>query len=284
MDKRTKKKRNCTGGKRWGWVLVICTFIVIVPTENYPSVVENIKLSMVCLLPGVALLVRAYFKSSVWNKLETAINNRGNTPIDEIASKLGKDEKWVEENLQDMVNRGFFQKGDSNAYVDGINNLFVVTENGMPMESIDEGVKRNAERQEFKAQSEAIRKLRKIIALLEDESMVELIRALEKSIKSVENTLLAKPELKNDKTVIKMHNEYLPAVLNLADKLSKDHYTAETKAQICESLKTCTEAFENINEQLNESDNIMTQVDIDVLKAKIAEEGFLDPDFVIEEN
>lgn len=280
MDKRTLKKRNATTAKRWGWALAGLSLLMLVPTENY-TFAESVAYGMVFLVPGAFLLIRSYINTRKWDMLESRVNNFGNTSIPEIAAAVGKPESFVRSNLQDMINRGFFSHSGCSAYIDGALDMFVVTRDGRPIDSLEAASKAQAAKAEERKQSVYIRQIRQTIALIEDEHIVEVLRALEKSIKKIENTIYEKPQLNEDRTVVKMREDYMPDVMNLVEKLKSDTFTDETKRKICESLETCTKAFNNINKQLNETDNIMTQVDIDVLKSELASEGYLDPDFDI---
>lgn len=283
--KRIAKKRRAKARKGWGWAMIIFALMMLVPTENY-SLADNLGFFAFFAVIGIPLLVWGYMDTAKWNKLEACVNNAGNTVLADAATKMGKSEKWVANELQKMINAGFFATPQGhNAIVDTVEGLFIVTKNGEPLVDVSKDMMARKKRKEKEAaersQSETVRAIRQAIAVTEDKEAVQILKDLEKSFKKVENTLIAKPDLEQDKMVIKMRTEYIPVILDLIKKLNNEAFTDETKSQIKETLVTCTEAFDNLNKSLNENDNTMTQVDIEVIKSKLASEGYLDPDFDI---
>ena len=81
--------------------------------------------------------------------------------------------------------------------------------------------------------------------------------------------------------VRKFDETYLPRTLDLVDKYRKGDGSPETLAKIKETLATCAEAFENIEESIYNRESEDTLADIEVIKQMLAREGFLDSDFDI---
>ncbi|MBQ0005567.1 MAG: hypothetical protein KBS68_06890 [Clostridiales bacterium] len=281
---RIRSRRKCIAGKFWGIVLMFALPYYLTDVGHEQTLFDIVTDGLILALPGLIILIISIRKSKKWDRLEACVNNVGNTYIRDIAAQLNKKEDWVVEELQKMVNMGFFKTRDGkNAYVDMTVGMLVITKNDEAMVSVADEIKRQkraaARREELKNQSEAVKKIRAAIAVIDDKETVEVLRNLEDSIKRVENTLVEKPELEEDKMVVKMRTDYVPTALSLIEKLKSDMFTDETKAKITSTLVTCTEAFYNLDEGLNENDNLMTQVDLDVIKTKLASEGFLDSDF-----
>lgn len=282
----TRLKRKCIGGKLLGLILMFALPYYLTDTHirAEQTLFDVVTDGAILAIPGIIILIIAIRKSRKWDKLEACINNVGNTYIRDIAAQMHKSENWVVEELQKMCNMNFFRTRDGkNAYVDMTVGMFIVTKDDEAMVSVADEIKRQkkaaARREEMKNQSETVKKIREAIAVIDDKDTKQVLRDLESSIKRVENTLYEKPELEEDKMVVKMRTDYVPTALSLIEKLKSDMFTDETKGKIKSTLITCTEAFNNLDEGLNESDNLMTQVDLDVIKTKLASEGFLDSDF-----
>ena len=110
----------------------------------------------------------------------------------------------------------------------------------------------------------------------------DLIRkSLSGSIGKIEKKLKENPELEKMDIVRKFDETYLPRTLDLIEKFRKGDGSPETLAKIKETLATCAEAFENIEESIYDRESEDTLADIEVIKAMLAREGFLDSDFEI---
>ena len=101
------------------------------------------------------------------------------------------------------------------------------------------------------------------------------------SIGKIEKKLKEKPELKRMEIVRKFNDTYLPRTLELIEKYRKNDGSPEAMEKIKETLGICAEAFENIEESIYERESEDTIADVEVIKAMLAREGFLDSDFDI---
>ena len=290
--KKTNKKRHCRTRKIIGVILLVLGLLMLVPTEEYPYLEDNIGFCLVLVVPAIILFITAFVQVGQWDKIEKCLEGKNTVPISYIADSTGVSVIDAAARLRKMINLNFFEfVGGYNAVIDEQNMVFVRTRNGRPLDELtrqnaaqaakdaEELRKKEAELEAERKQSANIRAIRDAIAKTEDQETVKVLRDLQKSVADIENTLIAKPELAHNNLVVRLREGYMPDVLNIIGKLNEEFITEETKNQIIDTIKVCTEAFKNINGQLNEGDNIATQVDMEVLRATLQSEGLLDSDF-----
>ena len=123
--------------------------------------------------------------------------------------------------------------------------------------------------------------IRKAVLDVNDEEVRDYLFELSGSIGKIEKKLKENPELAKMEIVRKFKETYLPRTLELVEKYRKGDGSEETQAKIKETLAICAEAFDNIEESIYERESEDTLADIEVIKAMLAREGFLDSDFDI---
>ena len=187
--------------------------------------------------------------------------------------------------LQEMIDKKFLigPKENLGAYIDKGNGLLVLTDymTGQPIEPLDEAIKRKKARDKIKTESESIKVIRKAVLDVNDEEVRDYLFELSGSIGKIEKKLRENPDLAKMEIVRKFKETYLPRTLELVEKYRKGDGSEETQAKIKETLAICAEAFDNIEESIYERESEDTLADIEVIKAMLAREGFLDSDFDI---
>ena len=222
-------------------------------------------------------------RQTKWGKYEALINWQGNTSLEYISENTGYPKEKVIKDLQDMIDRKFLigPKEDLGAYIDKANDLLVMTDfgTGKPLEPLDEAIKRRKTQQKIKSESDSIRAIRKAVLEIEDEQVRDYLFEMSGSIGKIEKKLKEKPELARMEIVRKFNETYLPRTLDLIEKYRKNDGSPEAMGKIKETLGICAEAFANIEESIYERESEDTIADIEVIKAMLAREGFLDSDF-----
>ena len=240
-----------------------------------------------CLLAALAIVLHNVQKNrqTKWGKYEALINWQGNTSLEYISENTGYPMEKVIRDLQEMIDKKFLigPKEDLGAYIDKVNELLVMTDfgTGKPLEPLDEAIKRRKTQQKIKSESDSIKAIRKAVLEIEDEQVRDYLFEMSGSIGKIEKKLKEKPELKRMEIVRKFNDTYLPRTLELIEKYRKNDGSPEAMEKIKETLGICAEAFENIEESIYERESEDTIADVEVIKAMLAREGFLDSDFDI---
>ena len=283
-----RNARNCLGlkfGKYASCAAAIFTGIMAIgATSAMDAVIYGI---IVALRAALAIVLHNVQKNrqTKWGKYEALINWQGNTSLEYISENTGYPMEKVIRDLQEMIDKKFLigPKEDLGAYIDKVNELLVMTDfgTGKPLEPLDEAIKRRKTQQKIKSESDSIKAIRKAVLEIEDEQVRDYLFEMSGSIGKIEKKLKEKPELKRMEIVRKFNDTYLPRTLELIEKYRKNDGSPEAMEKIKETLGICAEAFENIEESIYERESEDTIADVEVIKAMLAREGFLDSDFDI---
>ena len=279
---KTNSSRSCKLMKIWGWVLLalgICWIIAGPDSYDTKQVIIDYATGIGLLIAGVILLVIARKTVQKWDRYESYINNRGNTSIPMLAQKMGKSEKDVRVDVQNMINKGFFDKPKQgiSAYIDGEYDLVVMTKYGEAMQPL-----RKAKPEKEVPANSYIAKIRKEIDRTTDEELLATLKSMEQSISRIEAKIEEEPSLKDMTNIKKLKESYLPQTLELMRKFNDGEGSDETRWEIKAMLATCAKAFKNIETKVYEREDIDTKVEMEVLRKTFEREGLLGSDFDIE--
>lgn len=284
--RKIRNARNCLGLKIGKYASCAAAVLTGISAIGAHSPVDAIIYGIIiALLAGLAVVLHNVQKSrqTKWGKYEALINWQGNTSLEYISENTGYPKEKVIKDLQDMIDRKFLigPKEDMGAYIDKANDLLVMTDfgTGKPLEPLDEAIKRRKTQQKIKSESDSIRAIRKAVLEIEDEQVRDYLFEMSGSIGKIEKKLKEKPELARMEIVRKFNETYLPRTLDLIEKYRKNDGSPEAMGKIKETLGICAEAFANIEESIYERESEDTIADIEVIKAMLAREGFLDSDF-----
>ncbi len=282
---RTNAKRSCRGMKIGAWILMVvgvCFLITLTETYSTRDLIGTLATGIGFILAGVILLVAAKKTVEKWDRYESYINNRGNTSIPFLASKMSKSEKDVRVDVQNMINKGFFDKPKQgiSAYIDGEYDLIVMTKYGEAMQPLRKAQPVHPEKK-VPANS-YIAKIRSEIERTNDEELKITLKRIEKSISRIEAKIEAEPSFKEMTNIKMLKDSYLPQTLELIRKFNDGEASEDTKWEIKAMLGTCAKAFKNIEAKVYEREDIDTKVEMEVLRKTFEREGLLGSDFDIE--
>ncbi|MBQ0017836.1 MAG: hypothetical protein KBS63_01310 [Clostridiales bacterium] len=302
-DKKLNKMRT---GKSsvvvWTLVLgIMFLFASFADTNTMEQTVEYLGFGGFFLLGSLIYKLIVNKKGKRIRFYEANVKKRGNTPIDELAIKRGAKPDKVADELQQMIADGFFPE----AYIDINNGLFVMTENGEPIESIEDSVAAGK-----KARRKAAREKGQVPDTIEDLMIMTddaEIKAKLKSLKAIQDKVAARiVEVPNLEKQVKDYEEkYYPEVVRLTDEYNEKianldaadndsnksgleinasqkslaEQAKEIKEQLIKMIDLVIEASENLLERLHEDDINDISTDIKSLQATLASKGLLDSDF-----
>ena len=283
-----RNARNCTGlkfGKYASIALAVFFAMSIFGAGSMLDVMITAGLTALWIVLAILLHVTTRRRQTKWSNYEALINWEGNTSLDYIAQNTGYPKDKVVKDLQFMIDKKFLigPRETLGAYIDVHNDLLVMTEfgTGKPLEPVEEAIKRRKAQEKIRNESDSIKTIRQAVLEISDEEMRDCLFELSGSIGKIEKKLKENPELEKMDIVRKFDETYLPRTLDLVDKYRKGDGSPETLAKIKETLATCAEAFENIEESIYNRESEDTLADIEVIKQMLAREGFLDSDFDI---
>ena len=282
---KASSRRSCKGMKITAWILIVlgaCLLMILTESESTADFIGTLATGGGFVIGGVIMLLVAKKTVQKWDIYESYINNRGNTSIPFLASKMGKSEKDVRVDVQAMINKGFFDKPKQgiSAYIDGEYDLIVMTKYGEAMQPLRKA--QPVEPEKDVPANSYIAKIRKEINRTTDDELKTILRRMEKSISRIEAKIEEEPSFKEMTNIKKLKDSYLPQTLELIRKFNDGEASEETKWEIKAMLGTCAKAFENIEAKVYEREDIDTRVEMEVLRKTFEREGLLGSDFDIE--
>ena len=283
-----RNARKCLGlriGKYGFSAAAVLTALLAFGSRSAMDAVLYIICIAIFAAVAAGLHVTSKRRQTKWGKYEALINWEGNTSLEYISQNTGYPMDKVTNDLQEMIDKKFLIGPMENlgSYIDKNNELLVMTDirTGQPLEPLDEAIKRKKTQDKIKSESESIKVIRQAVLEVNDEEVRDCLFELSGSIGKIEKKLKEDPELADTAIVRKFKETYLPRTLDLVEKYRKGDGSPETMEKIKETLKICSEAFENIEENIFKKESEETLADIEVIKSMLAREGFLDSDFDI---
>lgn len=285
-QKKIAGRRNCRARKIWGIVLIVFGACVLLgmDTSSKADVLWSIITGAGFTLGGGILLLLAKGQLNRWDAYEACINNRGNTYLSVLAEKTGKPEMTVRVDVQRMINNGFFRdfENDIDAYIDGECEAIVMTRHGMPIEPVKKQPnKPQSNGSKPAAPGSYVEMIHEEIKKSDDTEFVSELCEIESSVRRIEAKLKEDPSLEEITAIRQLKKSYLPKTMEMIRKFNEGTASQQTLWEIKAMLRTCAEAFGNIEKKLYERDDIDTKVDMEVLKKTFEREGLLDSDFDI---
>ena len=305
LEKEKKQIRNKRTGRTrmiMGWACLILGLMDLfsnMQAYNY-SFALGLQSTILPLLMACigAWLIRSTRKNvTKWDKYDEFINKNGNTSLRMISRKTGIPLKEVRKDMQEMINNGFFKDEENNigAYINGEYDILIMMKNGMPMESIQDTIRR--EEADAKADAAGSDKpgqprvwdegdyanaIAMVAADEKDPDVVESLRSIEASLRKIDRLIERKPKLADSDGIKQLREIYLPKTMELVKKLWTGDAGSSAMVEIKGILNTCSIAYKNIVDKLYEREDEDTLIDIQVLEQIFAREGLLDSDFDIE--
>lgn len=280
-------KRSCRGYKTAGWILVIlggCFLISLTDAYGFADILATAVTGLGMVFAGGILLVYAKDQVTRWDRYESYVNNRGNTPISFLSEKMGYPDKRTRADIQSMINSGFFtdeEKG-TDAYISGEYDLLVMTHYGEPFEPLRRAKAEPAKRSAEGTSISYIDMIHDEIKRCSDSELISTLCDMEGSVRRIEAKITQEPDLAQITSVKQMYESYLPQAMEFVKKFNDGEGSEGTMNEIKMMMKTCAKAFRNIEGKVNERDDTDTKVDMEVMKKTLEREGLLDSDFDIE--
>lgn len=256
------------------------------------NLLVNIFLGTGCAGYGAYGILKPIYYKRRKAMYESVIDNRGNTKISDIARKLGKKESKVRIELQTLINYGMLNEPEHNisAYIDGNFDLLVMTRNGKPIVPVEKTMEDEIRSREAEAarkeaegsiEKQFILMLQDAKKLTVDKEVVGYYEEMEISMTNILKLIDENPDTSKRNDIKKLQSSYIPSTIELIEKYSSKTTSDSTKHQIKGMLHTIKTALGNLEKQLQEKNDMGTEVDIEVLKRKLAQDGLLGMDFDI---
>ena len=260
------------------------------------QVLMDIMMSAIFIAVGGIMIGSFMTTNRHRHMYEALINNRGNTKISFIASRVGKKTSTVRTQLQKLINKGFLSEPAEgiSAYINGEYDLVVMMKNGKPIVPVEETMAKEIAKKKAQEEAEAEKKRReaavspedKFILALDDASgltddvdVIGYLKRMKNSMTNIKKLLEEEPEDNERKSIQKMKTSYIPSTIEMIEKYTDPSTSDEAKSQIKGMFSTMATAYKNIEKQLQQQDDIDTGIDIEVLKQTLARDGLLDSDF-----
>ena len=300
VDKSRRIKTKSVGKLIGGSILVSLGILVVVNNTVNTSGDMISTFATGGVLAGIGALLIGLFAADNrdWHKYEALIDNRGNTRISFIASRLGIKTSKARNKLQKMINKGFLSEPENNigAYINGEYDLIVMTRNGKPIVPVEDTVAEEIASRKAREKDAADKARRDGAVTAEDKLLVALndavdftrdvevirfLKRIEKSVKSIQIQLKEDPDKGKLKSVINMKESYIPSTIDLIQKYIKPDTTEEARDNIKGMFSTLASAFANLDKKLRKQDEIEMEAEMEVMKQTLARDGLLDSDFDI---
>lgn len=281
-------------GSLLGGIGLIC--LAAIPGMDPDLVLMDVAMSAAFIIPGAILIGNFLGSNKDWHRYEALINNRGNTRIDMIASKVGRKVGRVRMDLQKMINKGFLTERENgiSAYIDGEYDLVVMTKDGKPIVPVEQTMAEDIAKQKAKEAAAADKARREAAVSPEDKFIIVLddaagmtddvdtigyLKRMKKSMVNIKKMLADNPEDNERKSIQKMKDQYIPSTIEMIQKYLDSATSEQMKSEIKGMLSTMATAYKNMEKQLQQKDDIDTGIDIEVMRQTLARDGLLDPDF-----
>jgi 5-bromo-4-chloroindolyl phosphate hydrolysis protein len=261
---------------------------------------------LIFLIVGIAFLLLAMAGGRItgrnqrFRRYVRVIGDKSYCQVERLAAAIGKHVDYVQRDLLDMLDKGYFLEGHLDA---GQTTLMLDTETYRQYEQMTREQERRAakEQKEKAAQTyseevqqildegeEYIRHIHECNDAIPGEVMSEKLAKLESIMRRIFDQVKKQPESAED--LRKFMTYYLPTTTKLVDAYrdldGQPEYgsnVANTKKEIEDTLDTINEAFENLFDSLFENTAWDISSDISTMKVMLRQEGLTgNKDFKVE--
>ena len=248
----------------------------------------------IATLPFIGMIAKGVGltgRNSRFRRYVRTIGDRGYCRIEDLAHAVGKRTSYVQKDLQDMLERGYFLEG----HMDAAQTTLIVDKATYEQYEQAEQSRREREQQaavSAQTQAQCPEEVRKILA--EGESYIhhihecndaipgEVMSAKLAKLEDIMRRIFAQVEKQPDSAqeLHKMMTYYLPTTTKLIDAYrdldgqpAYGENIANTKKEIEDTLDTINEAFENLFDSLFEDTAWDISSDISTMKVMLEQEG-----------
>ncbi len=237
---------------------------------------ETVPLLALCLI-GVTLIGMAGSrkrKLKRFQKYRTMIGSRTIVPIASLAKAMGIREKKVEKDLEEMLERNFFEEG----YVDAARRALVL---GSPLEEEpspqEPSAPANAPEDDAVSQA-TLRHIREINNAIANPELSDKITRIEELTAKIFRLLDERPEKAGE--LRRFMNYYLPQTLKILESYSKleaqgieGENIAEAKGKIESMMDKLVDGYETQLDKLFADDVLDISADLKVMESMLEKDG-----------
>ena len=227
-------------------------------------------------------------KLTRFDKYISALAGKTYGDIKQLASSVGKSEKFTLKDLKKMIGDGLFRQG----HIDESQTTLITSDESYEQyklveknrkeqqakEEQEQSVWTEEQREIFKAGEEYINEIHRCNDEIPGEVISQKIERMEKSVRTILDEAKKKPKLVND--MRRLMNYYLPTtvkLLNAYADLDSQEKTSEniekSKKEIEDTIDTLNDAFDRLFDDMFEDTSLDISTDAEVMKTLLEQEG-----------
>jgi len=227
-------------------------------------------------------------KLTRFDKYISALAGKTYGDIKQLASSVGKSEKFTLKDLKKMISDGLFRQG----HIDESQTTLITSDESYEQymlveknrkeqqakEELEQSVWTEEQREIFKAGEEYINEIHRCNDEIPGEVISQKIERMEKSVRTILDEAKKKPKLVND--MRRLMNYYLPTtvkLLNAYADLDSQEKTSEniekSKKEIEDTIDTLNDAFDRLFDDMFEDTSLDISTDAEVMKTLLEQEG-----------
>ena len=227
-------------------------------------------------------------KLTRFDKYISALAGKTYGDIKQLASSVGKSEKFTLKDLKKMIGDGLFRQG----HIDESQTTLITSDESYEQymlveknrkeqqakEELEQSVWTEEQREIFKAGEEYINEIHRCNDEIPGEVISQKIERMEKSVRTILDEAKKKPKLVND--MRRLMNYYLPTtvkLLNAYADLDSQEKTSEniekSKKEIEDTIDTLNDAFDRLFDDMFEDTSLDISTDAEVMKTLLEQEG-----------
>ena len=279
--------------KNTSWLLTIAGALIMaaavfwgIPTAIQSGTIYSISTAIGALLGGGCVLTSGILMRRAMQRYTAYLAIIGPNEameIDTIAKKVGVKRKQAEQDLQKMIEKGYF--GDT-AYINKeLGYIFMSSRadeelaraREAAMQKTREASKKEAVKQNAEAYDQILAKIRDVNDRIPDEAMTEKINQIESITREIFRAVEQEPEKRGK--IDRFMSYFLPTTLKLLESYANLERTniagkniSQSKKSIEIAMDTVVDGFKHQLDELYKSDAVSIETEVDVLTKMINRE------------
>ena len=279
--------------KNTSWLLTIAGALIMaaavfwgIPTAIQSGTIYSISTAIGALLGGGCVLTSGILMRRAMQRYTAYLAIIGPNEameIDTIAKKVGVKRKQAEQDLQKMIEKGYF--GDA-AYINKeLGYIFMSSRadeelaraREAAMQKTREASKKEAVKQNAEAYDQILAKIRDVNDRIPDEAMTEKINQIESITREIFRAVEQEPEKRGK--IDRFMSYFLPTTLKLLESYANLERTniagkniSQSKKSIEIAMDTVVDGFKHQLDELYKSDAVSIETEVDVLTKMINRE------------
>ena len=279
--------------KNTSWLLTIAGALIMaaavfwgIPTAIQSGTIYSISTAIGALLGGGCVLTSGILMRRAMQRYTAYLAIIGPNEameIETIAKKVGVKRKQAEQDLQKMIEKGYF--GDA-AYINKeLGYIFMSSRadeelaraREAAMQKTREASKKEAVKQNAEAYDQILAKIRDVNDRIPDEAMTEKINQIESITREIFRAVEQEPEKRGK--IDRFMSYFLPTTLKLLESYANLERTniagkniSQSKKSIEIAMDTVVDGFKHQLDELYKSDAVSIETEVDVLTKMINRE------------